>query len=295
LIPAGSQIIYYLEQQQMQRNFVRAATCYDDVAVLQREVAARMLERLELLRLYPEIIADIGCGTGCITTGLLKKYRKARIFSLDITPAMLHVARRRGSWLRRPYCVCADAQALPLADTSCDMLLSNLMLHWCNEPDRVFAEFRRVLRPNGVVLFSTLGPDTLIELRQSWAAVDDYPHVHSFIDMHDIGDALLRAQLIDPVMDTEYFTLTYQTVAKLLRDLKQTGAGNAATGRFRGLTGKGRLQKMIDVYEQRRRDGVLPATYEIVYGHAWAPAQALATKQSDDTAVFPLSRLRRPR
>jgi malonyl-CoA O-methyltransferase len=226
---------------------------------------------------------------------LLKKYRKARIIDLDIALAMLQIARKRAPWLRKIYCVCADAAALPLADASCDILFSNLMLQWCVDPDRLLAEFRRVLKPGGVLMFSTLGPDTLIELRRSWAAADRYPHVHLFIDMHDIGDALLRAQLADPVMDTEHITLTYQTVRELLNDLTQLGAANVVGDRARGLTGRNRFNTMIAAYEQFRRDGVLPASFEVTYGHAWAPLQALATKRDDGTAVFPLSRLRRPR
>jgi malonyl-CoA O-methyltransferase len=199
----------------MRRNFSRAAAGYDAAAVLQREVATRMLERLELIRATPGVIVDVGCGTGYATAALLKKYRKARIIDLDIALAMLQIARKRAPWLRKIYCVCADAAALPLADASCDILFSNLMLQWCVDPDRLLAEVRRVLKPGGVLMFSTLGPDTLIELRRSWAAADRYPHVHLFIDMHDIGDALLRAQLADPVMDTEHITLTYQTVREL--------------------------------------------------------------------------------
>ena len=225
------QAIYYsLDQQQMRRNFSRAAAGYDAAAVLQREVAKRMLERLELMRARPEVIVDIGCGTGYASAVLLKKYRKARLIGLDIAAPMLQIARKRVPWLskihhlHKIHWLCADAVCLPLADASCDMLFSNLMLQWCVEPDRLLAEFRRVLKPGGLLMFSTLGPDTLIELRRSWAAADRYPHVHLFIDMHDIGDALLRAQLADPVMDTEHFTLTYQTVHSLLHDLKQLGA-----------------------------------------------------------------------
>lgn len=281
----------------MRQNFCRAAEHYDTAAVLQREISERMLQRLQLIRLVPQTIADIGCATGYATNGLSKKYSKARILGLDIAPAMLMVTSQRASWRQRirpkiRY-VCADAQNLPLADASCDLLFSNLVLQWCNDLDQVFAEFRRVLKPQGLLMFSTLGPDTLGELRHSWAQADDYRHVHSFIDMHDVGDALLRARFADPVMDAEYFTLTYQTVRALLDDLKQLGAGNVASDRMRGLTGKKRFQTMLDSYEALRREDRLPATYEIVYGHAWAPQQTAARPLNDGTAVFPLSDLRR--
>jgi malonyl-CoA O-methyltransferase len=142
-------------------------------------------------------------------------------------------------------------------------------------------------------MFSTLGPDTLIELRRSWSAVDGFNHVNAFVDMHDIGDALLRARLTDPVMDAERITLTYQDVFGLMRDLKTLGAHNVSHGRARGLTGKGRLGAMKAAYEGFRRDGVLPATYEVVYGHAWAPEASQLRQRDDSAGVFPLNRLRR--
>ena len=281
----------------MRQNFCRAAAHYDTAAVLQREIADRMLQRLRLIRLIPETIVDIGCGTGYAMTALLKKYRKTRIIGLDIAPTMLNASRQRTSWLdkirHKIHYVCADAKTLPLADASCDLLFANLVLQWCNDLDQVLAEFRRVLRPGGLLMFSTLGPDTLTELRQSWAHADNHRRVHLFLDMHDIGDALLRSRLADPVMDSEYFTLTYQTVPALLGDLKQWGASNVATDRSRGLTGRRRFQTMIDSYEQfRNADNVLPATYEIVYGHAWTAEQTLSSQRQDGTAVFPLSQLR---
>ncbi|MGD8617251.1 MAG: malonyl-[acyl-carrier protein] O-methyltransferase BioC, partial [Gammaproteobacteria bacterium] len=143
---------------------------------------------------------------------------------------------------------------------------------------------RRVLRPGGLLLFTTLGPDTLRELRDSWAAVDGYSHVNLFLDMHDVGDRLVRARFADPVMDVERLTLTYPDVWKLMRDLKQVGAHNVTTGRPRGLMGKSHMRRLGAAYERYRTDGVLPASYEVVHGHAWAA--------SDEVSV-PLERLRR--
>jgi malonyl-CoA O-methyltransferase len=262
-----------IDKHQARRSFERAAVSYDEVAVLQRETAGRMLERLDYIQHSPTVILDVGSGTGEATRSLAKRYHKARVLALDFALPMLQRARRRGSWLRRPRCICGDAEQLPLADRSVDMIFSNAALQWCNDLDATFQEFLRVLRPEGLLMFSTYGPDTLKELRQSWAAVDGTSHVSPFPDMHDIGDAMLRAGLMNPVVDVDRMSLTYREVTDLMRDLKTLGAHNVTQGRQRGLTGKGRLQAMFRAYEQFRDDGRLPASYEVVYGHAWAPRQ----------------------
>ena len=295
----GNAADFRLDPNLVQHSFERAASTYDRVAILQYEVGSRMLERLDLIRISPQTIIDVGCGTGIVTTTLLKKYRKANVLGLDIAPAMLRIARKRAPWphklMRKLACICADAQSLPLANASCDMVISNLMLPWCNDPDSVFHEFRRVLTPGGLLLFSTLGPDTLKELRRSWAAVDAYQHVNAFIDMHDIGDALIRVGLAEPVMDVELITLTYSDVATLMQDLKQSGAHNVLAGRPPGLMGKDRLQAMYKAYEQFRQNGVLPATYEIVYGHAWGAHASPARQATGSVSVVPLSQLQQSR
>lgn len=263
-----------IDKHSMRESFARAAAHYDEAAVLQREVGRRMLERLEYMRIDPKSIIDVGAGTGTQTEQLKKRYRKANVFALDIAQPMLRNAKKRSGFLKPFYCLCADMQRLPLADNSMDMLLSNLALQWATDLDASFAEFRRVLKPGGVLLYTTLGPDTLQELRASWESVDGYSHVNHFMDMHDIGDAMLRAGLAEPVMDVERITMTYHDALSLMRDLKILGAHNVTHNRPRGMTGRRRLQAVVDAYEQFRLDGVLPATWEVVFGHAWAPVQS---------------------
>lgn len=261
-------------------SFNRAATTYDKVAVLQFEVGNRLIERLDIIKAIPQTILDVGCGTGEHSLKLAKVYKRADIIGLDFAEQMLRVADRKQSWTQRLLnntmkLVCADAESLPFRDDSFDFVFSNLSLQWCTDLDRTFLEFNRVLKPGGLLFFSTLGPDTLKELRQSWQQVDSNQHVHSFTDMHDIGDAMVRARLADPVMDVEYFTLTYDNVMKLMRELKDLGAHNASNRRSHYLTGKKHLQAMQQHYEKfRLPDNKLPATYEVVYGHAWATDSA---------------------
>ncbi|MEW8043028.1 MAG: malonyl-ACP O-methyltransferase BioC [gamma proteobacterium symbiont of Phacoides pectinatus] len=276
-----------IDKGQARRAFSRAAGRYDEVAVLQREIGQRMLERLGLVRLRPGVILDVGAGTGVATHDLLRRYRKARVIALDFALPMLQRARRRGSLLRRPGCLCADFDRIPLADHSVDLIYSNAAVQWSNDIDRTFREFQRVLRPGGLLMFTTFGPDTLKELRQSWSAVDGHSHVSTFLDMHDLGDALVRARFAEPVMDVDRMRLTYGEVSDLMRDLKVLGAHNVTDDRCHGLTGKGRMRAMREHYETYRRDGRLPASYEVVYGHAWAVDDTLVA----GCAQVPLSSL----
>jgi malonyl-CoA O-methyltransferase len=274
-----------IDKRRARRAFERAAPGYDAAAVLQREIADRLLERLDYVRLQPRRILDLGSGTGYAVDGLRRHYRRAQVIALDFAYPMLLRARRRGSWLHRPWCLCADAERLPLADSVLDLIVSNATLQWCSNPDAVFAECLRVLRPGGLFLFSTFGPDTLKELRTAWSCVDGYTHVSPFADMHDLGDALVRMRFADPVMDAEHITLTYARLDDLLDDLKGIGANNATAQRPRGLTGPQRLAAVAAAYETYRREDRLPASFEVVYGTAWVPLQ----KVVGDTIAVPVS------
>lgn len=290
-----------IDKARARRAFGRAAARYDEYAVLQRELTQRMLERLDYVRIAPRTILDLGCGTGLALDALGRRFRRARLLALDFALPMLAHARRRGSWLHRPRPVCADLEALPLADASVDLVFSNATLQWANDPARAFTELRRVLRPGGLLLFTTFGPDTLIELRRAWAAADGgrAAHVSRFLDMHDIGDALLRARFADPVMDVERITVTYPDLHGLLRDLRAIGANNALVARPRGLTGRQVFAALTAAYETQRRDGRLPATWEVVHGQAWIGAGQTSDhgvqQAGPDGVMIPVSAIGRRR
>lgn len=263
---------FSLDSRRVRASFDAAAEGYDAAALLQREVGERLLERLELTTLAPLRVLDVGCGTGRPTRALVKRYPGAVVAGADLAPGMLRVAETRQPWFgKRARYVCAEASRLPFATAGFDLLYGSLVLQWCEDLDATLLEWRRLLKPHGLLLFSTLGPDTLKELRSAWSAVDGYNHVNRFLDMHDVGDALIRAGFVEPVMDVEQLTLTYADVTALMRDLKRIGAHNVTAGRGRGLTGRGRLAALAQAYERFRREGRLPASYEVVYGTAWAP------------------------
>ncbi len=269
----------------VKRAFSRAAGTYDAAAVLQREVASRMLSRLDVVKRVPTAILDAGCGTGEAIVELAMRYPDARIVGFDLALPMAQAAldRVRGgrSLYRRllapltgagdaePRIVCADLNALPFAGVTFDLAWSNLALQWVNDLPRAFAELRRCLKVGALFTFATFGPDTLKELAGAFARADGRTHVNRFVDMHDIGDMLVHAGYADPVMDMEYLTLTYATPDAMMRELKSIGATNATRGRPRGLTGRRHFARVMAELEPRASDGRFPATFEVVYGHAW--------------------------
>ncbi len=276
-----------IDKREVARAFGRAAASYDAHAVLQREVLARLDERLELMSIRPRRILDAGCGTGLGLRLLQARYPEARLVGLDLALPMLQAARARkepaglAGFIRRllpgaqPAAqVCADIERLPFRSSSLDLVWSSLALQWASAPEAAFRELHRAIAPQGLLLFSTFGPDTLKELRQAFAQVDGGSHVSRFLDMHDIGDMLVHAGFQHPVMEMEMLTLTYADLKSLLRDLKGIGAHNAAADRARGLMGKAAWRKLEQGYEAFRREGRLPATYEVIYGHAWAGDKA---------------------
>lgn len=265
-----------LDKRLLRVAFEKAAPGYDAAAVLQLEVCRRMLSRLDFVKLKPAAILDAGCGTGNVVTELGARFPYATLYALDIAAAMVQRACARVPWWKRALGrgvapVCGDIERLPLRAGAVDLVWSNLALQWMNDPPHAFKELRRVLAPGGLLMFSTFGPDTLKELRTAYQGTDRYTHVNRFIDMHDIGDMLVHAGFADPVMDMEYITLTYADVRALMHDLKAIGAHNVTAGRRPGMTARAVLAAVERNYEKFRAEGRLPATFEVIYGHAWLP------------------------
>ena len=299
-----------LDRAQVRRAFERAAATYDGAAVLQREVGQRMAERLGFVRMQPDTILDAGCGTGAALGELHSRYPDARLVGLDLAFNMTLAARDRSAAAAksarsllgrvlgslaperdlRAWCICGDIVSLPIKAASIDLIWSNLTLQWVGDPQKAFAEFRRALRVGGLLSFTTFGPDTLKELRAAFLAADRATHVGRFIDMHDIGDMLVHAGFADPVMDMETLTLTYGDAIDLMRDLKAIGAHNVTAGRPRGLMGRQGWQRMLAALEATRRDGRLPASFEVVYGHAWKAEPRVTDDGSAIIRVEPRSR-----
>jgi malonyl-CoA O-methyltransferase len=274
-------------KNRIQKHFDAKAECYESSAVLQREVCHRMLERLDLMTMKPQKILDAGAGTGWGVQGLMEKYSSAHIIALDLSLPMLKQSKEKGGWFRKPGLLCADAEFLPVADGSIDLIFSNLMLQWCDSK-KVFAEFKRVLKPGGLLMFSSFGPDTLKELRYSWAQVDNDFHVNEFVDMHDLGDELLQSGFAEPVMDMDMLTLTYSHAKEVMTDLKNIGANTPMKNKQRGLVTPRKFKRVLDAYESFRNDDVLPASFEIVYGHAWKSENSTEEKAIGEAFSIPI-------
>ncbi|AOE49184.1 malonyl-ACP O-methyltransferase BioC [Kangiella sediminilitoris] len=249
------------------RSFSKAAKTYDAAAFFQRIAGERLYERLDYFKLEPKSIVDLGCGTGVFTRELSQRFTQAQVTGVDIAEGMIQWCQQQSSAERY---LCADAMTLPFPDNSVDLIFSNLAIQWVNDLSALFQELNRVLRPDGLLLFTTLGPDSLKELKQSFAEVDHYQHVNDFIDMHHVGDAMLNSQLSDPVVDAEAVVISYDKALELMRDLKDIGAHNIDSRRNSGLMGPNKLKAVEKAYRQfAMSDGKLPATYELIYGHAF--------------------------
>lgn len=282
-----------LDLDAVRRAFGRAATRYDDAAALQREVEDRLFESVDHVKRAPARVLDLGAGTGRGSAMLKRRFPKATVVATDAAPGMLRGAKRRAGWLRPFDRVCGEAEHLPFADAAFDLVWSNLCLQWCPDLPRVFDELRRVLAPDGLLLVTTFGPDTLHELRDAYGAADRAPHVNRFVDIASFGDALLAAGFRDPVLDRENLVLTYRDARDLMRELKAIGASNADAARARGLGGKQRLARVLQAYEAHRRDGALPATYEVIYAQAFGPDPTQPRRgRGGEIASFPIERLR---
>ncbi len=262
---------YQLQRRRIRANFHRAATGYDATAQLQREVADRMLEQFQYERIEPQRILDVGAGTGYCSRGLEVRFKKSQIVALDLAEGMLQQAKQQKRWRSKQRFLCGDAQSLPLADRSVDLIFSNFTLQWCEDLSQVLSEFRRVLCPGGLLTFSMPGNDTLHELRTSWASVDNRVHINRFIDLQRVGDLLLQQGFSEPVTSVDRFSLTYPDVMGVMRDLKGLGATNANAGRRSGLMGREVLKRLEENYPAHDDEGRVVASWDVVYGHAWMP------------------------
>ncbi len=290
------------------RCFSGSAKTYHEAAFLEKEVGERLLDRLDFIKHEPATILDLGGGIGYFSKKLAERYSKATILNFDLAEGMLRQARivQGGDALSTFITACADAEVLPLANNSIDFIFSNCVFHWSLDISLLFNEIHRVLKPDGLLLFSSLGPDTLKELRECFYQINSdqklphIPHVNNFMDMHNVGDALLHAKFSDPVMDMEQFILTFPNIFRLLEDIKKSGSSYVLRERHVGLSTQSVFKKLSDNYDQfKLASGEIPATVEIIYGHAWGTSKKAASycsslqEQNNDYRI-PLSAIRRP-
>lgn len=285
---------HVFDPRAVRRAFGRAAGTYAQAAALQREVESRLLEQLQYLDdRVPARLLDLGCGPGSASAALKARWgRKTDVVAMDLALPMLRETRAKSRFWRPIHAVQADAQALPFADAAFDLVVSNLCLQWVADLPRALGELRRVMREGGLLVFSTFGPDTLVELREAYAGAGYEPPLSPFAAIQQVGDALVAQGFHQPVIERDTFTLTYPDTAALMRELQAIGATDARVDRARGLAGKGRHRAVAAAYEPLRRDGVLPSTWEVVTAMAWAPPPGAARRQGGaDIATFPVDRL----
>lgn len=258
-----------LRTADVRRRFDRAAPGFDGVDFVHAVTREGLLERLDPLLVAAGTVVDLGCATGAACRHLARRFRPFRVIGLDLSFAMLRQTQKKRSLWEKTSAVQADATALPFPDQSVAVIFANLLLPWIDDPAELFAEVARVLQKNGLFLFSTLGPDSLSELRSAWKSVDADVHVQQFFDMHDIGDTAVRAGLRDPVLDVDRLAITYASADAAFADLTAIGGRNCLLDRRRSLTGRARFGELLGALEATRRDGALRFDLELIYGHCW--------------------------
>ncbi len=278
-----------LIRKHIRRRFERAAATFEDSDFVHAATRDGLLSRLEPIRLDAKTIIDLGAATGGASRALTKRFKYADIISVDIAHNMLRKARGKTSWWSKNTFAQADATSLPFADESVDVVFSNLLLPWLADPTPAFFEIARVLRNGGMLAFATLGPDSLQALRRAWASVDNGVHVTPFPDMHDIGDALVKAGLRDPVLDVDHLSISYRSAERLLADLTATGARNVLQQRARGLTGRRRFAAMIAALEDSTVGDNIAIELELIFGHCWGAGPKMdASNYKIDAAHIPV-------
>ncbi len=273
------------DYQALKNGFNQTAKTYERHAKMARKIGNELISRLKTLNLKPLRILDIGSGTGKLSRELLALYPKARIYCIDIAEERLAVAKGHRKWFRQQHYITADMHALPFKAESFDLVVSNLTWYWADHLNQVIYEAKRVLKNNGTLMFSTLGPDTLRELRASFASISNEPYINTFLDMHDVGDALLKAGFADPVMDVEYMIHYTKQISELFQELKDSGEINYQTLRHRGMLGRKKLEAVINHYAQYRQPQGYPITTEVVFGYAWRKDEGAFHLENGEVAI----------
>lgn len=270
-------------------HYQRIAHGYDEAALLPQLMGERLLDKLDFIKISPSVILDLGAGTGALIKPLKKRFNKANIIGMDLSFAMLGQAKKKQGWFNKSPLVAGDMHHLPLQNHSVDLIVMNCVLPWSDDLLTVFNEIARVLKPEGLLLFASLGPDTLQQLKSAWREIDELDHVNRFIDMHDIGDMLLHTGFADPVMDMEKVTIHFASLKQMLKELKYIGSINFNDNKPRGLQSKNLLNQLSSHYPTQ--DGKYPATAEIVYGHAWGKALSKTAPLRDGQVSISLDKI----
>jgi len=280
-----------LNRHHIRRRFERAAATFDDSDFVHTVTRDGLLARLEPLLIDARTVVDLGAATGTANQALEKRFKGATVISVDIAHRMLKKAREKKRWLSKGTFVQASADALPFPDESIDVVFSNLLLPWANDPATIFAETARVLRKGGVFAFATLGPDSLQEISRAWGSIDDNAHVNRFLDMHHLGDGLVNAGLRDPVLDVDRLSVSYMNSARLFADLTAVGARNALNQRAHSLTGKHRFGAMVATLDEMAVGGNITLDLELVFGHCWGAGPKMdPANYRIDAAQIPVRR-----
>lgn len=273
--------------------FDKIAKNYDAFSVLQQSVASMLIERLLPMQVSPKKIIDVGCATGFGLLLLEDKFKETDVLGLDISKKMLHYAQKRGKWLRKRQVMCADANDMPIHSASVDMIFCNLLFPYIHDCRKILKEILRILRPGGLLVFSSLGPDSLQEIRRSWANIDDDPHVKTFLDIHDVGDSLLAEGFVEPILEIENFQFNFSDTQKMFAELRGLGFRNEDSQRFSFLTSKRRWQRFLEQLLLLKQNQKIPLTFEIILAHAWKPEQEkVKHKKVRGEISIPISQLK---
>lgn len=282
----------YIDTSAVRARFNRVASCYESASFIEERLAADLLNRLNFMSLAPKTILDLGTGTGRCARAMAQRYPEANIVGVDFASAMIEQAQHEHNSGNIIYSL-ADAHVLPFAPDSFDLVISNALFPFIADIDTVFQQVQKILTKRGCFIFTTFGPDTLYELRHTWSMISDAPHVLPFMDMHDVGDALIASGLVEPLLDRDTLTVTYQDVSKMFLELKNAGLTNCLTDREKGLLGKNTYKKLLTTYPFDTSKNCYPVTLEVIYGLAWQSEQLIQQTVHGNEIHIPVSSLRK--